>query len=68
MISPKDILKQINKLTADIVGFGICDSQNFPSIRCFPGKVVKIGISDSECSIFLKSICHAYDRDGSWQS
>ena len=59
MISPKDILKQINKLTADIVGFGICDSQNFPSIRCFPGKVVKIGISDSECSIFLKSISYS---------
>lgn len=59
MISPKEIINQINQLTADIIGFGICNSQNYPSYKESSGKVVKIGISDSEFSIFLKSISYS---------
>lgn len=59
MTSPKKIFTQINRLTSDMVGLGICDSQNFPSYKKSQGNVVEIGISDSDCSIFLKSISYS---------
>ena len=52
----KDVFKQIHQLTVDVIESGICDSQNFPSIKEYSGGVTEIGISSVENSIFLKNI------------
>lgn len=55
-MSPKNILKQINQLTADVIKSGICNAQNFPSLTQSPGGISEIGINSVRNSIFLKNI------------
>ena len=55
-MGPKNILKQINQLTVDVIEAGICDAQNFPSLTQGPGGISEIGISSVDNSIFLKNI------------
>lgn len=47
MPSPKEILAQINSLTADLVGLSLCDRQNFPSLRHLGKKLCEIGFGES---------------------
>ncbi|MGN0266535.1 MAG: DUF2290 domain-containing protein [Lachnospiraceae bacterium] len=58
----KDVLKQIQQLTVDMIESGLCDAQNFPSLKQSPGGITEIGISSVENSIFLKNIsyCEMY--------
>lgn len=56
---PKDILNQINTLTTDLISSGLCEEENFPSMKRFPNNVIEIGISAVNNSAFLKSIPYA---------
>lgn len=58
-MDPKSILKQINRLTSDVIQAGICDAQNFPSLVERPGGVTEIGLSSIDSSIFLKKISYS---------
>ena len=56
MLTPKDVYNQINRLTADIIESGLCDAQNFPSLKSLPQSIHEIGIGEAEHSIFLKNV------------
>lgn len=62
MLDSKDVLMQIQQLTVDMIESGLCDAQNFPSLKQSPGGITEIGISSVENSIFLKNIsyCEMY--------
>ena len=55
-MNPVDVLNQIKRLTTDVIAVGICDEQNFPSIKSYTGNISEIGVSSSDNSIFLKNI------------
>lgn len=55
-MGPKNILKQIQQLTVDVIEAGICDAENFPSLTQSPRGISEIGISSVDNSIFLKNI------------
>ena len=59
MLNAKDVLKQIQQLTIDMIESGLCDAQNFPSSTQSTGGITEIGISSAENSIFLKNISYA---------
>lgn len=59
MLTPRDVLLQIERLTIDIIESGLCDAQNFPSSTRGAGGITEIGISAAEHSIFLKNIPYA---------
>lgn len=59
MLNPKTIYDQITRMTIDLIESGLCDMQNFPSMTEHPGNVTEIGITDSDNSVFLKSIPYA---------
>lgn len=52
-MNPVDVLNQIKRLTTDVIAVGICDEQNFPSIKSYTGNISEIGVSSSDNSIFL---------------
>lgn len=56
MLTAKKIHEQINRLTINLIETGLCDAQNFPSLNQYSGGIEEIGISNSNNSIFLKSI------------
>lgn len=37
MLDSKDVLMQIQQLTVDMIESGLCDAQNFPSLKQSPG-------------------------------
>ena len=55
-MNPVDVLNQIKRLTTDVIAVGICDEQNFPSIKSYTGNISEIGVSFSDNSIFLKNV------------
>lgn len=55
-MNPVDVLNQIKRLTTDVIAVGICDEQNFPSIKSYTGNISEIGVSSSDNSIFLKDV------------
>lgn len=55
-MDPKNILKQIEQLTVNIIEAGICDAQNFPMLKQSTAGISEIGISSVDNSIFLKNI------------
>ena len=56
MLTANNIMQQINTLTADIIKSGLCQKENFPSMKQKKNNIVEIGISHPEHSIFLKNI------------
>lgn len=58
MINAEMIYKQIQNLTADLIGTGICDDQNFPNIIEKAGNVKEISIGKVNSTIFLKNIAY----------
>lgn len=55
-MTPKDIVKQINQLTSDVIESGVCNAQNFPTMIKRQKGITEIGVSSQNNSIFLKSI------------
>ena len=58
MISPYKIRHQIQTLTADLIGIGLCEKQTFPSMKEI-GSSVFIGTTDIDYTLFLKSISYS---------
>lgn len=56
MLTAKKILEQIERLTADLIKTGLCEAQNFPSLKQYSGNIEEIGITHADNSVFLKSI------------
>ncbi|MEX5452013.1 DUF2290 domain-containing protein, partial [Stutzerimonas stutzeri] len=55
MPSPTAVHRQVEKLTADFVGLGLCNSQNFPSLRV-DGDFAEISYSGvTDLSFVLKN-------------
>lgn len=40
-MNPVDVLNQIKRLTTDVIAVGICDEQNFPSIKSYTGSSIR---------------------------
>lgn len=59
MLTAKDVYKQVERLTIDIIESSLCDAQNFPSLTYKAGGIAEVGINVSEQSIFLKNIPYA---------
>jgi len=56
MASPAEVFKQVQTLTADLVGISLCTHQNFPSMEKLPNDQVEISFSNTEnLSIVLKN-------------
>lgn len=62
MVSAKDILKQVEKITANLIELGLCEEQNFPLIKDLSGSIKEVNISNDNSlfnsSIFLKNISY----------
>lgn len=56
MLTAQKIYNHIKRLTSDIIKTGLCDDQNFPSIKGNSDKIKEIGVNSYNSSIFLKSI------------
>lgn len=57
MLSPEQVHKQVEKLTADLVGLSLCDRQNFPAIRDLGQGLREVGIGErGNTSYALKNI------------
>lgn len=57
MPTPESIRKQVQQLTEDLISLGLCNHQNFPSIRDTAGHIREIGFShDHDLSIVLKNL------------
>lgn len=56
MLNSISVYNQIKTLTTDLIRTGLCDAQNFPSIKTYPGNIKEIGINGEQSTIFLKSI------------
>ena len=56
MLKPRDIYKQIKVLTTDVISSGLCEAENYPSMKKRPGYVTEIGITGVDNAVFLKSI------------
>jgi hypothetical protein len=59
MLTAKAICVQIQKLTYEIIGTGLCDAQNFPSFKTYSGNVDEVTISNAEYSLSLKDVPYA---------
>lgn len=57
MITPIEVYNQINKLTTEIIGVGLCDKQNFPNTNTV-GDYFSIGVSGEKTTIFLKNVSY----------
>lgn len=49
-MNPVDVLNQINRLTTDVIKVGICEAQNFPSMKSYPGDIREIGCTRATVS------------------
>ena len=58
MLTAIDIIKQIKTLTIDVIGSGLCNSQNFPSLTYESNNISNVGISVKNNSIYLKNISY----------
>lgn len=59
MPDPEQIRKQVEKLTADMIGLSLCDRQNFPSIRDLGQGRREIGIGKkANFSFMLKNVAY----------
>lgn len=59
MLTPESIRKQVATLTADLVGLGLCDHQNFPSLKDLGQGVHELGIRESaSISFALKNVAY----------
>lgn len=58
MLTPKKVREQIEQVTIDLIEVGLCDSQSFPSLIKYSGNIEEIGVTNSENSIFLKSLSY----------
>lgn len=56
MLTAIDIYNQINCLTGQLIKTGLCDAQNFPTIKKYSGNIEEIGITNGDYSVFLKNI------------
>lgn len=60
MVKPTQILRQINTLTADLIGISLCEHQNFPTLTYSPGNIAEISFSGpANSSIVLKNISYS---------
>jgi len=59
MLNAKKVHYQINKITEDLINTGLCDAQNAPSVKVYPGSIKEICVKSENGSIFLKSIPYA---------
>ncbi len=72
MASPADVYKQVQTLTADLVGISLCNNQNYPSMESYPGGYVKISFANTDnLSVVLKNrpyaeIYHELNRDNAY--
>lgn len=58
MITPKEVFGQIERLTGELIATGLCDTQNFPSMKNGKDNSEEIGISEKASPIFLKNISY----------
>lgn len=58
MITPKEVLGQIERLTGELIATGLCDAQNFPSMNDGRDNSEEIGISEKASPVFLKNISY----------
>ena len=56
MLTARKIYEQVNRLTIDLIETGLCDAQNFPSMNHYSGNIDEIGVSNTDNSVFLKSV------------
>ncbi len=56
MLKAKGVYHQFNTLTSELISAGLCDAQNFPTIKEYSGNIEEVGINNDANSIFLKSI------------
>jgi len=56
MLTAKKIYTQVERITTDIIKTGLCDDQNFPSIRTYSEGIEEVGVNTYDNNIFLKSI------------
>ena len=57
MPTPDKIRKQMQSLTSELIGFSLCDRQNFPAMRDLGQGICEVGISDKgNLSYALKNI------------
>lgn len=56
MLTPRKVCTQIQRITTALILSGLCEAQNYPSLRKYPGGITEIGITNSDNSAFLKSI------------
>lgn len=59
MLTAKKIHNQINRLTTEMIETGLCDAQTFPSYKEYSGNIEEVGLSNTDHSVFLKSISYA---------
>ncbi|HHX70820.1 MAG TPA: DUF2290 domain-containing protein [Gallicola sp.] len=55
-MKPKDIHKEINEVTEDLISIGLCEDQNFPSFIEKNGNIISISVSEFESSKLLKNV------------
>lgn len=72
MTSPADIFKQVQTLTADLIGISLCNNQNFPSMEISPTGQTEVSFANTNnLSIVLKNrpyaeIYHELNRDSAY--
>lgn len=62
MLTTMKIFNQINRLTTDLIQTGLCDAQNFPSLKRHSGNIEEIGIRNTDNldnSIFLRNMSYS---------
>ncbi|MBF0419006.1 MAG: DUF2290 domain-containing protein [Magnetococcales bacterium] len=59
MSVPEEIFRQINKITADLIGLSLCDDQNFPSLCDHRNGICEVGIGEcGNISYALKNVSY----------
>ena len=58
MTDPRTIYNQIYSLTGSIIATGLCDDQNYPSMKSHPQGRVDISISDLDTTVYLKNVAY----------
>jgi hypothetical protein len=53
MVGPKEIHKQITKLTSDLIALSISNNQNYPSMKNIGEGIIEIGLSNDENLSFV---------------
>ena len=59
MLSAKDVFKQINTITSELIQTSLCTAFNFPSLKEYSDKIEEVYINNNASSIFLKNIPYA---------